>query len=1081
MLEEKKAQGCKRQQPGGFSRPKAPKINNRRQNLAASKNDQLQRSSGALDPAGRCALLVEHGASSPAAQPLTSPLFGRFPGSSLLIGQQVASLQLAQIKAQLTLTQISNAFAVGRGAPNLTGNCNLPAPYFAAKPPSPTAAAISLLNLLKIANSMSCPLNNTYASGSQIPTQMQLELTNPKTERDPWRATPCWGSGFNHESPGTYPGTPLVSPMLPQYTSDLPGQRTFAHDDDIKKSVDIHLSSARDVVGLISKTTPQTDGHPTDQGIHLTEAQRQKFLPSGTGMTSYSSSSSAPLEQSRQLGDETGCSSLGYYNKPISDESAFYSSHGSSRSANGAAAYSFNGSTESECIKPFIPCLGESGYALSDGPTTSKEPSQPKFTSQSAAGILWRFGLEKEDLEQLGNFPEDQITPENLPYILRQICKQKQRKRITAAESRRYPASGSGEVGVLQQAVASTNHQQSLDHGHSSKYTGRTAYEVVEMTKTTGSGGILKDTGTNRGHSQEPLPQYSAQVKYSTSSPPRRREKSPFTTLSASWGSILGSTASSNHDPTKQPPRPDEFSLPPHSAKSTAARDLEPKHQASSLKSRTFTPIAGAHGSQPGLEATGYGSGTKDQRTSPASESMVGVQVKQQQKEQLQTQRMPEQQALQLKMSNPLCSATETPAWRDTAVAKSSRVLQPATVNPAELHSLVNCSAMSRLPSIRQPAAKIAIFKDLPSLAMMSDYAAASPSVFPHTCSLCNHKVADIQDWISHQNSSRHLQQCKLLRQQYPEWDGEIPEESRQVKPVAEDHKQPADSKCSKRRHKKAKPGSCSHSRSPCSRRHHERKRKKRKRSRSKSPMKSRLRSPHSTRHTYRSQSHSQSPLHDCPAAAAASSASSSASSSYRHHHSRSGSVERRSAGSETRSSIVERVAEKLLDTSAVQSHSGLEDVVKTVASSKGGISPLPPRPTGRKLLPPAAAATSFSSYSSFKVKKQQWKTKHSIQKRQTYAHLSTKAGKCASLAPSMARLSGIRNSVSHSAVTDAMEHFGKTKSVVLFRSKQEALVYFESEEGARNLKSYKNINIQGSTVSVVRDDVRRFDPLLFS
>lgn len=700
-----------------------------------------------------CALLAERCARPPAPQLLTFPLIGGFPGSSLLIGQQVASLQLAQIKAQLTLTQIVNAFAVGRGVANLTRNSNIPAPYFAAKPPSPTAAAISLLNLLKIANSMSHPLNNLYAPGNQISTQMQLELSNPKAERDPRRATPRGIFELSHESAGASPGTPSSSggtpySMLPQSVSDLsPGQSRSALDDDIEKSVDMHLSRAREAVRLISKTTRQTDSQPTDQVFHFTNAPRDKF------MTSYSSSSPAPLGQSRQLDDETGSSSLGYDKRPTADVSDFYSSSGSFRYAGAAAAaYSFDDSTEREGRKPSIPGLGDLTYPPPDGPSTSKEPSRPKFTSQSAAGILWSFGLEKEDLEQLINFPEDQITPENLPYILRQIRKQKPRKTTTAAESRRHPeplqdrgtggfdpGSSSGEIGVQQQAGASTVHQLSVDHGHASKYTAGIAYEVGGTTNravSAVSGRMLMDTGDSRSHSKDPLPQYSAPVKCSSSSPPCR-EKSPFSALSASWSSILSSVTSSNRDPTKQAPRPDQFSLPPHSAKAAAARDPEAEHRASSQTSRAFAPLPGVHRSQPGRVVTGYSSGTKDQRESLGPESTVSVPGKKQHEEKL----------LQQKSGRPFCSGavTAAPASRHTAAAEASRVLQPAMFYPADLHTLVNYIAAARLPSIRPPAAKIAVFKGLPPLAMMCDYAAASPSVFPHTCSLCNDKCADIQ------------------------------------------------------------------------------------------------------------------------------------------------------------------------------------------------------------------------------------------------------------------------------------------------------------------------------------------------
>ncbi|XP_025760563.1 uncharacterized protein LOC109197904 [Oreochromis niloticus] len=66
------------------------------------------------------------------------------------------------------------------------------------------------------------------------------------------------------------------------------------------------------------------------------------------------------------------------------------------------------------------------------------------------------------------------------------------------------------------------------------------------------------------------------------------------------------------------------------------------------------------------------------------------------------------------------------------------------------------------------------VTRNIPVLAQMQDYTATSPRVFPHTCSLCNKECNQMKDWVSHQNTSRHIENCKLLRKQYPEWNGEI-------------------------------------------------------------------------------------------------------------------------------------------------------------------------------------------------------------------------------------------------------------------------------------------------------------------
>uniref|UniRef100_A0A1A8BHF1 Uncharacterized protein n=1 Tax=Nothobranchius kadleci TaxID=1051664 RepID=A0A1A8BHF1_NOTKA len=66
------------------------------------------------------------------------------------------------------------------------------------------------------------------------------------------------------------------------------------------------------------------------------------------------------------------------------------------------------------------------------------ESNRPTYTSESASNILLQFGLEKEDLEQLICYPENQVTPENLPFILRQIRMNKDKRTSTVDKPKPY-------------------------------------------------------------------------------------------------------------------------------------------------------------------------------------------------------------------------------------------------------------------------------------------------------------------------------------------------------------------------------------------------------------------------------------------------------------------------------------------------------------------------------------------------------------------------------------------------------------------------------------------------------------------
>ncbi|XP_038142383.1 uncharacterized protein LOC119784415 [Cyprinodon tularosa] len=78
-------------------------------------------------------------------------------------------------------------------------------------------------------------------------------------------------------------------------------------------------------------------------------------------------------------------------------------------------------------------------------------------------------------------------------------------------------------------------------------------------------------------------------------------------------------------------------------------------------------------------------------------------------------------------------------------------------------------------PPKSQSPAKTESSKDLPSLAMMRDYAAHMPTKFPHTCILCKKECAEFKDWVDHLNSTFHNVNCLRLQHQYPNWDGQVP------------------------------------------------------------------------------------------------------------------------------------------------------------------------------------------------------------------------------------------------------------------------------------------------------------------
>ncbi|TRY93516.1 hypothetical protein DNTS_024220 [Danionella cerebrum] len=132
----------------------------------------------------------------------------------------------------------------------------------------------------------------------------------------------------------------------------------------------------------------------------------------------------------------------------------------------------------------------------------------------------------------------------------------------------------------------------------------------------------------------------------------------------------------------------------------------------------------------------------------------------------------------------------------------------PATQSPSFI-PFISC------PSNQTPKQR------LPVGTLMNDYSASTPRIFPHTCSLCNSECNQIKDWLEHQNTSLHIENCRRLRKLYPDWSVETVHSLR-PEPKAEHHS-------SKRRARS------SSSRSPSPKRHYDTKRRKRSKSHSRS------------------------------------------------------------------------------------------------------------------------------------------------------------------------------------------------------------------------------------------------------
>ncbi|XP_034424644.1 zinc finger protein 638-like isoform X3 [Hippoglossus hippoglossus] len=988
---------------------------------------------------------------------------------------------------------------------------------------------------------MSHPFYNPYVPGNQSSTQGSYGLPSMQAERNPGTGSPHFGPGSSSSAASSVPPGGMIPSLLTQSVNYRPEQSRAKIDKDIERSVDLHISRAREEVTFVGKP----DHRPMSQSTRFTNTQ--EILSSGTGTTSYLMSTTSASAGRRHSDVESGSGSsdwLPCYKRSTADDSSkFYSPPASTNYT----------SSERERDVPATPGLGDFDYRVSDKPGAPTETSRPKYNSEAATDILLQFGLEKKDLDYLIAYPEDQMTPDNLPFILRQIRTQKteraERTERTVIPPKPYPQPQpirgvSGMEGFRGSGGSSAVLQPTkvIDYGHTGNYAGGA---LDEIGRTSGGSGnmLLVNTNNISSHTPEPPQKDTAEVKSSALG-------SSFgqggAVSNSSYNSILRSAVTQCIDPAQRlKTQPNQTYQSIHSSSSLSRKDKDGgfRHEESSKarplkkthadhKSAAKTQPSSSlfrsvHPNRPGLVVIGTSeaTGTKNQSATQGKGSTVAKQMEKQQTQQ-QPMQMPKKQVPKQPVTQmgkalwpPVVSATQ-PSSLLSIPTYPSRTVQPSGFSP---HSTSTPSASLQparslknfLQSPTQHPAKLPDTKTLPTPAMMHDYAAATPGVFPHTCSLCFKEFTNMKDWISHQNTSLHLESCRVLRTKYPQWNGEIVLEPSAARKDAKPSSS-ASAQTSQQRHKKTSHGGRSRS-------HSEGRREKRSRSLSShssryTRSRTRSRSPRYDHDWSHSRSHERqrrrddrwsSPTRSLERRSSLPRRSEERWSSPRRSRERLPSPRRRDerwsspgwseerwssprrsperlssprrdderwlspkrrddlwysrrpssseSSPQRRLSSASRLSKKQFGKSDVQS---LSTLVKTLTPAL--LNELAKKTKGGKRLNlyPSAVRKSPCSAAPPSVKKK------TMVKSDVSASPKTKLFKPSP--PTMVRLEGVVNSLSHGDVVAAMEQFGKTKSVVLFRKKLEALVCFEKEEDAKKLKSLKSIDLKGIVVYVV-------------
>ncbi|XP_028329745.1 uncharacterized protein LOC114480105 isoform X2 [Gouania willdenowi] len=560
---------------------------------------------------------------------------------------------------------------------------------------------------------------NPYSTDQQSSTQTGNGHSSAQVQSDRQKTSHSnYGSGYRSAPFGLSPNIPsLFALPLPAF---MAGQSRPAKEEELKRPADLHSDRAREE----SLHPPRSYAiNPLSQGHRKAVAE----------------CSDRPLNWLPTYKSTNEDNASKYYTPAAS---SIFPGGGESRTS--AASSIFSGGCESRFTtnverKPHeqsISGLGEYEFPVREIASAQPKLSQCKYTSELASNILLHFGLEKEDLEQLISYPEDQITPQNLPFILRQIRQQKTTNPVSAVQTVPYPESKtttSVSDTDFRGHMKEASHQdyrprgilktsKVIDYGHVSQLSAGPGEEVgmASEAHSDGSSTLLMDSSGRE----------AKEMSISLLISPRDQESSVPGLVSPFSFKITSKSL-----PTKNPPK--EFSPPP----------------------KQFLQMVKVPFTKPKTDT--------DSRILPGVSKSLSLK---------------DPEPSQLKSSKPRLSDTPSPS---VASGRLGVVLYDSLKDPLKQVSKVPEPKQQQPPvqqkekkqqpaTQRSPTSQVDTSRSVPTPNQMYDYAAITPGMYPHSCSLCDKECFSVKEWINHQNTELHLENCKLLRTRFPEWDGQL-------------------------------------------------------------------------------------------------------------------------------------------------------------------------------------------------------------------------------------------------------------------------------------------------------------------
>ncbi|XP_066064997.1 zinc finger protein 638-like isoform X2 [Chamaea fasciata] len=452
------------------------------------------------------------------------------------------------------------------------------------------------------------------------------------------------------------------------------------------------------------------------------------------------------------------------------------------------------------------PCPANTAGPKPPGPAPPLEQNsnpQNRYTPESASSILASFGLSNEDLEELSRYPDDQLTPENMPRILREIRIRKMGHAVPVLHAPSRAEEPAGESGTGASTVVKG---KVIDYGHASKY------------------GYTEDPLEIRTYNAEALPEEPLESRvYNAESSENReefqREQSAPPPVTVPPPNPVGpcsavfpaeeliklpafpgdSSPAPSFFPT-EPPAPPAAKVPVLCSAAPAVLPvvkpvsqppmppvlppmlpaLLPTPLPQPLLPPVMPPLVQPPVSQHVLPPLT----TPPLTTPPFSAGLLAAISHHEQKQRDPGAAHPG--AAHPGAAHPGHGHGAHPGHGHSAHPGHGHGTHPGpstssgtSTGHKPYHKPYRSSAEE---PIKSPfgvvkASWLPVFSDsqkskrLPTPSMMNDYYATSPRIFPHLCSLCNLECTHMKDWILHQNNPAHLESCRRLRQQYPEWN----------------------------------------------------------------------------------------------------------------------------------------------------------------------------------------------------------------------------------------------------------------------------------------------------------------------